>query len=220
MKIIDELKTIINEYNLLNHPWYQAWSQGLLSMDMLKDYAIQYYQQVASFPRFITRVHTHCDKIVVRKALVHNLVDEEIHGKDHTALWMQFALGMGATKEDVLNAVPYAETDYMVKQYYHLAERDWRDGLCALFAYECQVPAVSESKIAGLKSHYNVTADETLEFFTAHSVYDVEHSAQVASLIEENITDVDAACKATREAAHALSHFLDGLCEKHGVVCH
>lgn len=220
MNIIDELKSIINEYNLLNHPMYQAWSQGMLSMDVLKDYAIQYYQQVASFPRFITRVHTNCDDINVRKVLVQNLVDEEIHGTDHPALWMQFALGMGASRDEVVNAKPYAETDYMVNQYYHLAERDWHDGLCALFAYECQVPEVSASKIAGLKDHYGITADETLAFFNAHQVYDVEHSAQVAALIESTITDKEAARKATREAAHALWKFLDGMCDKHGIVCH
>lgn len=220
MTIIDTLKSIINEYNLLNHTFYQAWSQGLLSKDILKDYAIQYYQQVASFPCFITRIHTHCKDITVRKGLVHNLVDEEIHGKDHPTLWAQFALGMGATHDEITHATPDAKTAYMVNHYYHLAERDWRDGLCALFAYECQVPDVAASKIAGLKEHYGITDEETLEFFVAHQAYDVEHAAQIASLIESSVVDQEAACNATREAAHALYQFLDGMCEKHGIVCH
>jgi pyrroloquinoline-quinone synthase len=120
----------------------------------------------------------------------------------------------------VVNATPYADTEYMVNQYYHLAERDWRDGLCALFAYECQVPEVSASKIAGLKEHYGITANETLEFFEAHQAYDVEHASQVATLLEAVIIDKEAARKATREAAHALWKFLDGICEKHHIVCH
>lgn len=220
MSIINELKTIINEYNLLNHPLYQAWSQGQLSTDALKDYAIQYYQQVGSFPRFITRVHTHCDDIAVRKVLVQNLVDEEIHGKDHPALWMQFAQGMGATVDDVKNATPYAETTQLVEQFYHLAERDWRDGLCALFAYETQVPEVAASKIAGLKAHYGIDDADTLEFFNAHQTYDVEHANQVAELIEKTVTDKEAAFTATRAAARAQWIFLDGICKKHGIECH
>lgn len=225
MHIIDELKAIINEYNLLNHPFYQAWSQGTLSIDVLKDYAIQYYQQVASFPRFITRVHTHCDDITwlgykVRQTLVHNLVDEEIHGKDHPSLWMQFALGMGASDHEVKNATPYAETAALVNQFYQLAESNWRDGLCALFAYESQVPEVAASKIAGLKEHYGITDDATLEFFIAHQAYDVEHAADVADLIASAITDKKAAYEATRAAARAQWQFLDGLCEKHHIVCH
>jgi len=220
MNIIDELKSIINEYNLLTHPFYQAWSQGTLSMDALKDYAIQYYQQVTSFPRFISSVHSKCDDLETRQELVHNLVDEEIHGKAHPILWLQFAQGLGASTEEVKNATSYPETEHLVNQFYHLAERDWRDGLCALFAYESQVPDVAASKIAGLKQHYGITDRDTLEFFTAHQEYDVEHAGRVAELIKTKITDKDAAIRATREASKAQWIFLDGICEKHGIACH
>lgn len=220
MTIINELKKIIDEYNLLKHTFYQAWSRGELSKEVLKDYAIQYYQQVTSFPRFISSVHSNCDDIETRKNLVHNLIDEEVHGTDHPTLWMQFALGMGATVEEVKQAKPYAETEYMVNKYYELAKRDWRDGLCALYTYECQVPEVSASKIEGLKEHYNISDESTLEFFKAHQVYDVEHADTVAKLIEAKIVDQDQAVKATKEAAIALWKFLDGMCEKHQIACH
>lgn len=218
MRIIQELDNIIAEWHLLKHKFYQAWSQGTLDKDILKHYASQYYHQVKSFPRFISRVHTGCPEIDARKVLLENLVDEEIHGTDHPTLWMNFAEGLGATREAVLNDNPLEETHAMVEKFYELANRDWRDGLCALYAYESQVPDVSASKIAGLKEFYGINDDKTLEFFTAHQQYDVGHSNQVATLIEKYV-EPEFAKKATREAAQSLWGFLDGMCRVSGIHC-
>lgn len=218
MQIVDRLNLIISERHLLKHPFYKAWSNGELSKEALQQYAAQYYSQVQSFPRFISRVHTACPNIEARKVLLENLVDEEIHGTDHPALWMQFAEGLGVTHEMVNAEKHLPETEAMVNKYYDLAERDWRDGLCALYAYEYQVPEVSESKIAGLKQFYGINDERTLEFFTAHQVYDVGHANQVATLIEKYV-EPEAAEKATREARDALWGFLDGMCRVSGIHC-
>jgi len=218
MPLVKQLNNIINEHHLLKHPFYQAWSMGKLSKKTLQHYAAQYYKQVESFPRFISRVHTNCDVIDVRKVLLGNLVDEEIHGTDHPALWMQFAQGMGITRDQVVKEIPITETKKMVDKYYELADRHWGDGLCALFAYESQVPAVSASKIAGLREFYNINDDKTLEFFTAHQAYDVEHARQVGDLIEKYVSP-QAAEKATTEAAQVLCGFLDGMCRQHNISC-
>lgn len=219
MQLIKQLDDIISEKHLLKHAYYQAWSRGELSLDGLQSYAAQYYHQVKSFPRFISRVHTLCPEIEARKILLENLVDEEIHGTDHPSLWIQFAEGLGAKKEAVLDEVAINETQILVDQYYHLAERDWRDGLCALYAYEYQVPDVSASKIAGLKEFYGITDDKTLEFFTAHQIYDVDHSNKVAQLIEK-YADPEKAKSAIREASDVLWKFLDGMCRIQGIACH
>lgn len=218
MQLINRLNQIIAEYNLLKHPFYEAWSKGELSQDILKTYAAQYYNQVQSFPRFISRVHTNCPEIEARKVLLENLVDEEIHGTDHPALWMQFAEGLGCNADEVKKTTALPETDQMVDCYYELASKDWRDGLCALYAYECQVPEVSASKIEGLKQFYGIEDERTLEFFKAHQEYDVGHSAQVAKLIEQYAEPAQAEI-AVREAAKSLWGFLDGMCRVGEISC-
>ena len=149
MQLISKLNQIIAKFNLLEHHFYLAWSKGALTQGNLQRYSAQYYHAaVKNFPPFVSRVHTHCPHIEARKVLLKNLVEEEIHGTDHPALWMQFAEGMGITSDEVLKEKPFAETEKLVNTFYGLAEQDWRDGLCALYAYESQVPAVSASKIA------------------------------------------------------------------------
>lgn len=210
MRLSEELKAIIAERHLLKHPFYQAWSEGRLSKDVLRSYAGQYFTQVSSFPRFLSAVHSNCPEISARKVLLENLVDEELHGKDHPELWMQFAEGLGATRDEVHAQQPLPETTEMVRTFDALARTDWKDGLCALFAYESQVPEVSASKIDGLEKFYGVKDDRTLEFFRAHQQYDVDHSAAVATLIDAHC-EPEAAKAATRKAADALWGFLDGM---------
>ena len=53
MKLSQRLDAIIAERHLLKHPFYQAWSNGQLSLDTLRRYAGQYHAQVSAFPRFM-----------------------------------------------------------------------------------------------------------------------------------------------------------------------
>ncbi len=218
MKLSEKLAQVIAERHLLKHPFYQAWSEGRLDREILRDYAGQYFTQVDSFPRFLSAVHSGCPDISARKVLLQNLVDEELHGTDHPELWMQFAEGLGAKREEVRAETPLPETQAMVDTFFDLTEQSWKDGLCALYAYESQVPEVSKSKIDGLKKFYGVHDARTLAFFKAHMHYDVEHSRQVADLIDLH-ADEDAAIAATRRAADALWGFLDGMCRKAGISC-
>ncbi len=218
MKLSERLNQIIASRHLLNHPFYQAWTEGRLSREILQRYAGQYWAQVSSFPRFVSAVHSNCPEISARKVLLENLVDEELNGTDHPELWLRFAEGLGANRTEVMAQAPLPETKAMVEDYFSLAKSDWTDGLCALYAYESQVPSVSTSKIAGLEKHYGVTDASTLSFFKVHEHYDVEHSAKVADLIDLH-ADPARAEVATQKAADALWGFLDGICREAGISC-
>ncbi|MBX5480889.1 MAG: CADD family putative folate metabolism protein [Myxococcaceae bacterium] len=214
----EQLKEIVREHHLLSHPFYRAWSEGRLSKEILRRYAGQYFAQVSAFPRFVSAVHSRCPEIDARKVLLQNLVDEELKGTDHPELWLRFAEGLGATREEVKSQALLPNTAAMVDTYFELTARDWTEGLCALFAYEWQVPEVSTSKIAGLKNFYGVDDDRTLSFFKVHEHYDVEHSNQVAALIDR-YAEPKTAERATREASRALWTFLDGIADASVVAC-
>ncbi len=221
MRLSDELKAIVAERHLLKHEFYKAWSEGRLSKDVLCRYAGQYFAQVDAFPRFVSAIHSRCPEIEARKVLLENLVDEEINGTDHPELWLRFAEGMGADRQEVREGLQgeaqLPETKAMLETFHGLTQGEWTDGLCALYAYESQVPEVSESKIDGLKKFYGVTDDRTLSFFKVHMHYDVEHSNAVAALVDR-YAEPERAKAATAKAADALWGFLDGMAREAGVA--
>ena len=49
-----ELNKKLDQYHLLNHPFYRSWNDGKLTREIIKDYAEQYYQHVKAFPRYIS----------------------------------------------------------------------------------------------------------------------------------------------------------------------
>jgi pyrroloquinoline-quinone synthase len=218
LKLSQKLSAVIEERHLLKHPFYEAWNKGELKKETLRRYAGQYWSQVSTFPRFVSQVHANCPELEARKVLLRNLTDEEIHGTDHPTLWMHFAQGLGATEQEVLTQTPLPKTQAMVDTFFELARSDWRDGLCALYAYESQTPAVSKSKLDGLVKHYGITENKPLAFFKVHLEYDVEHSQQAAMLIDQHCSEASAV-KATERAADALWGFLDGIAAEAGRRC-
>jgi pyrroloquinoline-quinone synthase len=161
-------------------------------------------------------VHSNCENLEARKVLLRNLTDEEIHGTDHPTLWMHFAEGLGANEAEVVSQTALPKTREMVDTFFQLARGDWRDGLCALYAYESQTPAVSKSKLDGLIKHYGIKDAKTLAFFKVHLEYDVEHSHQAAALIDAHCDEAKA-ISSTEKAADALWGFLDGIAHEAGV---
>ena len=75
----------LDEYHLLKHPFYQAWNEGKLTREVIKDYAEQYYQHVKAFPRYISATHSLCEDIEQRKVLLENLNEEEDREKRKVA---------------------------------------------------------------------------------------------------------------------------------------
>ena len=70
-----ELNKKLDQYHLLNHPFYKSWNEGKLTREIIKDYAEQYYQHVKAFPRYISATHSICEDIEKRKILLENLQD-------------------------------------------------------------------------------------------------------------------------------------------------
>lgn len=209
-KRIDEA---VERKHLLKHPFYKAWEEGKLSREMLQRYSEQYYNHVAAFPRYLSAIHTQTESIEARQYLLENLQDEESGERNHPELWLRFAEGLGLDREQVRNAAPLPETVEVDRRYREIAgSRGPLAGLAALYAYESQVPSVAVSKIDGLKTHYGIDDERTLDFFTTHIQADEWH-AQVARdlLADATPEEQDAAMEAVEDALDALNLLLDGV---------
>lgn len=205
----------VAERAMLKHPFYQAWTEGRLSLDELRAYARQYFHHVEAFPRAVSAVHSNCPDADGRWMLAENLAEEEGIGagkQDHATLWLMFACGLGESEEDVRAQELNPETQALIDTFQKLSRRSYASGLGALYAYESQFPAVASAKIEGLIDRYGIADEPTLRFFRVHQTADVEHSAVCRGLLNSLPEGEKAeAIAAGEELAGALWNFLSGV---------
>jgi len=200
---------------MLDHPFYQAWTQGRLPLDTLRAYARQYFHHVEAFPRAVSAVHSACPDRDGRRMLAENLAEEEglESGKqDHATLWLMFAAGLGEQEKAIRAQQLNPETEALIATFRKLSRQSYAAGLGAVYAYESQFPGVSRAKIEGLIDRYGIDDEETLRFFRVHESADVEHSAVCRDLLDRLPEEQQAeAVAAGEELAGALWNFLSGI---------
>jgi pyrroloquinoline-quinone synthase len=200
---------------MLSHPFYQAWTDGTLPLDTLRQYARQYFHHVEAFPRAVSAVHSACPDRDGRRMLAENLAEEEgveAGKQDHASLWMMFACGLGENETAVREQALNLETQALIDTFRRLSRKSYASGLGALYAYESQFPGVAAAKIEGLVERYDINDEPTLRFFTVHESADVEHSQVCRELLDRLPEDERVeAIEAGEELAGALWNFLSGV---------
>ena len=222
MPTLSDIDGLIASRALLAHPFYRAWTRGELTLAILRDYACQYFHHVEAFPTYLSALHSHTEDAGTRRRVLSNLIDEEAGSPNHPELWLQFAEGLGASRKDVLVSDARNETRGLVETFRAICRnRSTAEGLAALYAYESQIPAVAESKIAGLERFYGVRSPRTLAYFRAHIEADREHAAVERLLLEAHVNagNADAAMEAAGDALAALWEMLSGVCRRNAIAC-
>jgi pyrroloquinoline-quinone synthase len=189
--------------------------RSTLPAESLRQYAAQYYHFELAFPTFLSAVHSRTPSLAVRQEILSNIWDEEYGPNNHTALWLRFCNALGVATEEVEATPLRAETARLIDTYRGACGTGhYSKGLAALLAYEAQVPAVSEQKIAGLKAFYGIDRPHDIAFFKVHMEADVTHSATERDLVIDGAATAeqqDAALAAADQALDALWGFLDGV---------
>ena len=209
----------IAPYNLLEHPFYQAWSNGELTREELREYASEYWHHVSAFPTYLSALHARLEDAPLRRTVLENLADEEgiPRGRPHSELWMDFATGMGANASDVRSRALQPQTEALMEHFRNVMEAAPAAALASLYTYESRVPAIARTKAEGLKAHYGADA-ATARYFVLHQTADVHHAQVWRDAIETELTahpeQADAALEAAEATAAALWRTLDGIEEK------
>jgi pyrroloquinoline-quinone synthase len=225
-EFFQQLDARIAKFDLLCHPFYKAWSAGELSRADLREYARDYYQHVNAFPTYLAELSMRLEESELRRAVLANLADEKGcddatgNDREHAELWLDFAEGMGASR-NLGGHKPVAEMDNLMAFFHRVAsEGTPEEALAAFYAYESQVPRVATEKARGLREMYGADA-KTCGYFTLHSTADVHHSQiwrqQLARRLEQNPQAAEPALAAAENAAKNLWKALDGI-EARGVA--
>jgi len=217
-EFLKELDSRIAKYDLLSHPFYEAWSAGELTRDDLQQYARDYYHHVAAFPVYLAELSMRLDEGELRRAVLANLCEEKgLHdqpARAHSELWLDFAEGMGAGR-DMRGHEPPAEVRALVNFFHQVAQQGTsEEALAVFYAYESQVPRVAKEKARGLQEMYGADATTT-GYFGLHTTADVHHSKvwrqQLATLVETNPSSAERALASAEAAARVLWRALDGI---------
>lgn len=215
----DRLEARIAPFNLLTHPFYQAWTAGELTREDLREYAAEYWHHVSAFPTYLSALHAQLEDTELRRTVLRNLLDEEgidaADGKPHSQLWMDFAHGMGAGDAEVRTRTLQPESAALIATFRRFAQQgDTAAALAAFYAYESRVPAIAHEKAAGLQQHYAADA-ATCRYFTLHQTADVHHAEvwqqAIDAELERNPASAEAALDAAETTAKALWSALDGV---------
>jgi pyrroloquinoline-quinone synthase len=199
----------IARYDLLQHPFYQAWSKGELTRDELREYASEYWHHVSAFPTYLSALHARLEDAPLRRTVIENLADEEglPAGRAHSDLWMDFATGMGADSGAVRNRVLQPETAALIAHFGSAMQDAPASALASLYTYESRVPAIARTKAEGLKQHYG--ADQaTSRYFALHQTADVYHAKVWREAIETELAAHPEQAGAALDAAEATAAVL------------
>ena len=204
------IKAVLDEKSMLKHPFYTEWTKGELPISKLQEYARQYYHFEASFPRYLSSIHSRTESPEIRQLLLDNLWDEEHGERNHPALWLEFAAALGVSEAEVKKATLRPETRAPVEHFRQTSsESPLAEALGTLFAYAGQVPAIAWQKIKGLTEHYNFEPKQ-FEFFSVHLVADIAHAGAEMESIAMACEDEDAVLRAVEASCDRLLSFLDG----------
>lgn len=188
------LSPIIERWNLLNHPFYQAWSAGTLPESALRAYAAEY-------GNFIALLADGWDKA--------GNASHAAEEREHADLWATFTRALGSEvttpcTEGVKNLLSVAASEF--------ADKDGVWG--ALYAFEVQQPATAASKLKGLQNFYALPNDAH-RYFEVHAndLYEADMIEAILDKGQHQQARVAAACERVCEAMwNALSGFHHEAC--------
>jgi len=185
MKLIERIDEARARWNLLEHPFYVRWERGELTHDELVHYAAQYRHAVVALAQ--TAAAT----------------GDAAHAEEeaaHVDLWDDFAAALDA---------PVAEASPETRECVDAWRRDDPlEARAVLYAIEASQPAISETKLKGLREHYDFTEAGT-EYFSLHAERDVEHAEQSRRALDGARLDLAEVAEAALRGNWRL---LDGCC--------
>ncbi len=189
------LDSKISKYNLLNHPFYQAWSAGELPVEALQNYAREYGAFISTLPKGWETLDDA------------ETAEEET---EHIEMWEDFADGLDTEISDA--QIPEVKT--LLNTTENLFSNS-ETALGALYAFEAQQPETAKSKLAGLKAFYQFP-DKVEPYFETHS-----HNEHEAEKILERIGALSSEAQETavRACEQMSSALWDALTGIHDAEC-
>jgi len=207
MNLIKRIDEMIEERSLLKHPFYQMWSDGKLTLDSLSGYSKEYFQLVKAVPSFMTPIIEKAPNSVISE-LIDNQQEESIHIKS----WVKFAGELGVSEYELIQ---YEGLEKTRKSILELSElmNTYEGGACAMYAFEKEIPKISQTKLDGLAEFYGISNEEATEYFKLHTEADIRHAASWRNILEKTSTNSNNLIQIADKSISAQNLLLDSCYE-------
>jgi len=211
-KLIYRIDQEVDKRSLLKHPFYKMWSNGELSIDHLQGYSLEYFQLVKMVPELVNNILVKMGESKLRSIVEDSKKEEE----SHVEPWIRFASSLGVKRKDLLNHVCDENTKEAVSSLVDLTRNSLDEAICAMYAYEMDLPNISRSKIEGLNKFYNLSSSDSRNYFEIHQEADIRHAAIWRNMIRKVPDHKYESCiKSAVKSLDAQNLLLDAVYEKY-----
>lgn len=209
MSIIKKIDEMIEERSLLKHPFYQLWSDGKLSKESLAGYSKEYFQLVKAVPSFMASIIAKASDSVMNE-----LIENQQEESDHIKSWLAFAGEFGISEDELISYTGTEKTRKAVSDLNALMNT-FDGGACAMYAFEKEIPKISQTKLDGLAEFYGMTSDEATEYFKLHTEADIRHAASWRHILEKSSADSNILIEIADKSISAQNLLLDSCYEEY-----
>lgn len=190
MDLKQSLHDVLKRWDLLEHPFYQAWRAGTLPEAALRLYAREYGAFIGLLPQAWGQLGEA------------TTAEEE---REHLELWQGFARALGTEVAD-----PEVPEVRGLLDTVRRALAAPETTLGALYAFEAQQPATAASKLEGLRLHYALS-EEAEPYFEVHAANHHEAEDLLRSMEALDPAAQAGALEACEATARALWDALTGI---------
>ncbi len=207
MNLIKRIDEMIEERSLLKHPFYEMWSDGKLTIESLAGYSKEYFQIVKTVPSFMTPIIEKAPESVIGE-----LIDNQQEEADHIQPWIKFAGELGISEEELIKYDGLKKTKNAVSDLSDLMNT-YEGGSCAMYAFEKEIPKISQIKLDGLAKFYGMASDDATEYFKLHAEADIRHTAAWRNILETVPSNTDDLIQIADQSISAQNLLLDSCYE-------
>ncbi|MBM3904388.1 MAG: pyrroloquinoline quinone biosynthesis protein PqqC [Thaumarchaeota archaeon] len=208
MSLAKKIDQLIEQKSLLKHPFYQMWSEGKLSKEMLAGYSKEYFQIVKAVPSFVGMVSQYAPE-----SMISEIRQNQQEESEHITPWAHFAVSLGV--QNIESYVGLEKTTSAVSELSGLMT-SLESGAAAMYAFEKEIPKISHTKLEGLAKFYDITSDSATEYFRLHEEADIRHAATWEKILDAIPKEKHAEFLVIAEKSlDAQNHLLDSCYENY-----
>ena len=210
--LIGQINSEIEKNSLLKHRFYQLWQEGKLTLDQIAGYSKEYYHLVKTVPRMVQNTLKN-NSDPRNEEIIRSTLEEE---NEHIKPWKKFASSLQVSAEDLNNHSSDPLTTTAIDSLLKISDASFIEGVAAMYAFEKELPKISETKSEGLRKFYGLYDQSTHEYFDIHREVDIYH-AQIWENILNNCPKKmhEKALSAAKVSLKAQNDLLDAVQKKY-----